>query len=379
MRIKNLIMASSAAAALALSAGAANADPVGWYGALDAGWHTVNEVTGVANGGVGPGYEFDVDDSWAAFGRLGYRFDQNWRVELEGGYRPGLVNSSTVATALSGADLGDIDAFTLLANVIYDFGDDSWAIRPFLGIGAGVARINTDVVGTLLSAPGVGFSGDDASVKLAAQALAGLSWALSDRASVDLTYRYLTTQYEFDSRTTTTATALGGFEGVYDDSHTVTLGLRYAFGAEPAPAPVPVPPPVPVPVPPPAPRPTPPAPTPAPAPAPAQDYVVYFEWDSTALSSDAQAVISRAAAAARSGQATRVVVVGHADTSGSAAYNQRLSERRARTVADALASQGVNPGVIALDAKGENELARPTADGVREPLNRRATDRKSVV
>jgi len=68
-----------------------------------------------------------------------------------------------------------------------------------------------------------------------------------------------------------------------------------------------------------------------------------------------------------------VLVVGYADTSGSAAYNVGLSNRRARTVADSLVSMGVAGGVIALDGKGETALARPTADGVREPLNRRAT------
>ncbi|MEH6665231.1 MAG: OmpA family protein, partial [Brevundimonas sp.] len=66
-------------------------------------------------------------------------------------------------------------------------------------------------------------------------------------------------------------------------------------------------------------------------------------------------------------------IVGHTDTSGSAQYNVGLSQRRARTVADALVAQGVSGGVIQLDARGENDLARPTADGVREPLNRRAT------
>ncbi|MBG7613678.1 cell envelope biogenesis protein OmpA, partial [Brevundimonas sp. BAL450] len=34
---------------------------------------------------------------------------------------------------------------------------------------------------------------------------------------------------------------------------------------------------------------------------------------------------------------------------------------------------GVSGGVVQLDARGETDLARPTADGVREPLNRRAT------
>ena len=101
--------------------------------------------------------------------------------------------------------------------------------------------------------------------------------------------------------------------------------------------------------------------------------MVYFDWDRSDLTSEANAVIDQAAAYARSGSPTRVLVVGHADTSGSAAYNIGLSNRRARTVADALVARGVNGGLISLDGKGETQLARPTADGVREPLNRRAT------
>jgi outer membrane protein OmpA-like peptidoglycan-associated protein len=68
-----------------------------------------------------------------------------------------------------------------------------------------------------------------------------------------------------------------------------------------------------------------------------------------------------------------VQVVGHADTSGSAAYNVRLSERRARAVADAMVGLGVNPGLITADWRGESAPAVPTGDGVKEPLNRRTT------
>ncbi|NBB52789.1 OmpA family protein, partial [Rhizobium sp. CRIBSB] len=104
-----------------------------------------------------------------------------------------------------------------------------------------------------------------------------------------------------------------------------------------------------------------------------QQFVVYFDWDRSDLTAEAQSVVTRAANAAKSGRATRIVIVGHADTSGSAAYNERLSDRRARTVADALVAQGVNGGVVSVDGLGETALAKPTADGVREPLNRRAT------
>ncbi len=70
---------------------------------------------------------------------------------------------------------------------------------------------------------------------------------------------------------------------------------------------------------------------------------------------------------------TSVVVVGHTDTSGSNAYNMRLSERRAKAVADGLVSAGVAQTGLQVDWKGESDLAVATPDGVKEPLNRRAT------
>jgi outer membrane protein OmpA-like peptidoglycan-associated protein len=112
---------------------------------------------------------------------------------------------------------------------------------------------------------------------------------------------------------------------------------------------------------------------PPPAVPAAREFVVYFDWDRSDLTAEASSVVTQAANYAKSGRPTRILVVGHADTSGSAAYNVGLSNRRSRTVADALVAQGVNGGVISLDGKGETALARATADGVREPLNRRAT------
>jgi OOP family OmpA-OmpF porin len=84
-------------------------------------------------------------------------------------------------------------------------------------------------------------------------------------------------------------------------------------------------------------------------------------------------VVSEAANYANAGHATKVIVVGHTDTSGSAAYNVRLSERRAKAVADALVGLGVGQQALQVDWKGESQLAVPTKDGVKEPLNRRST------
>jgi opacity protein-like surface antigen len=55
-----------------------------------------------------------------------------------------------------------------------------------------VNRVNVDTVGRLRQNPGVTFAADDSSTKFAAQAIAGLAWAVGDRANIDLTYRYLT-------------------------------------------------------------------------------------------------------------------------------------------------------------------------------------------
>ncbi|NBG96769.1 OmpA family protein [Pyruvatibacter mobilis] len=82
------------------------------------------------------------------------------------------------------------------------------------------------------------------------------------------------------------------------------------------------------------------------------------------------AVIDEVAAYTKEFNNPTVNVVGHTDTSGSVAYNQGLSQRRANAVANALASQGVTVGNVG--AVGESEPAVPTGDGVREPLNRRA-------
>ena len=63
---------------------------------------------------------------------------------------------------------------------------------------------------------------------------------------------------------------------------------------------------------------------------------------------------------------------GYTDTSGSAGYNQRLSERRANAVANALESASVCRVATWRSAVAViNDLRVPTPDGVREPQNRR--------
>ena len=109
-----------------------------------------------------------------------------------------------------------------------------------------------------------------------------------------------------------------------------------------------------------------------PPPAPAA-YVVYFAFNSTELTSDAQKTIDAAAAAFKSGAGAHVQVVGYTDRAGSSGYNLRLSKRRADTVRAALVKDGVAAAAIADAGRGEDSPAVPTPDGVRNPQNRRVT------
>ena len=112
-------------------------------------------------------------------------------------------------------------------------------------------------------------------------------------------------------------------------------------------------------------------PPPPVATCPQSDFVVYFEWDRSALNTQALEVIDSAVARARECNISAATLVGHTDTSGTPAYNLALSERRAGVVRDALVARGLAASLISTAARGEADLARPTADGVREPLNRR--------
>jgi iron complex outermembrane receptor protein len=133
--------------------------------------------------------------------------------------------------------------------------------------------------------------------------------------------------------------------------------LRYAFGGEneePAPTAAFVPP-----------------PTVAPTPSVPKSYLVFFDFDKSDLTPQATEIVDQAAKNAGPAKITQLTVTGHTDTVGSDAYNLRLSRRRAESVATQLEKDGIPSGEIEIVAKGKRDLLVPTADGVREPQNRR--------
>ena len=100
-------------------------------------------------------------------------------------------------------------------------------------------------------------------------------------------------------------------------------------------------------------------------------FMVFFDWDRSNLSAQAMTTIQQAAGAYKTKGGARVVATGHTDTSGPEAYNMALSLRRANSVKDALVKQGVPATAITTIGRGEAGLLVKTADGVREPQNRR--------
>lgn len=100
-------------------------------------------------------------------------------------------------------------------------------------------------------------------------------------------------------------------------------------------------------------------------------YLVFFNWDSSELGSGAMNVLDAVAEEVSKNPPASINIIGHTDTSGAADYNQRLAFKRANTVRDALVERGVDPNLVVVDAKGENELLVETPDDVREPANRR--------
>ncbi len=117
-----------------------------------------------------------------------------------------------------------------------------------------------------------------------------------------------------------------------------------------------------------APKPEPPLPMAPSVPGP---FVVNFEFDSAKLTGAAVQVVREAAKQAKAAKVVRVLLNGHADRSGSDAYNMRLSKSRTKTVLDALIAQGMPADIMLGKSYGESLPAVNTPDGQPEAANRR--------
>lgn len=93
------------------------------------------------------------------------------------------------------------------------------------------------------------------------------------------------------------------------------------------------------------------------------DSGILFDFDSDALRPEARANLADLAASLAEYEGTRVLVVGHTDSTGSATYNQGLSERRAASARTYLLQQGLAPDRVEAVGRG---LSEPIADNSTE-------------
>jgi OmpA-OmpF porin, OOP family len=300
------------------------------------------------------GHQVDTDAELDIFAtgmlNLGYAYPNNLRSELEVGYRENDVDK------VGGANgNGDYSTFNGMLNLYYDI-PGMGRFTPYVGIGGGMAHVSLNNV-----SPVGGSTVDDSDWVWAYQGIGGVGYQLTNNLGLFADYRFLdTTEGNFRM-------ANGREVGTDFTEHRVMVGLKWFFGApekkmEPTPAAAPAPMAAP-------------APAPAPAaavPAPARNYLVFFDFDKADLKPDAMNIVTQAAQNfPKTSGVTRIEATGHADRAGSDTYNQRLSLRRAEAVRAELIRQGIPANQIVVAGKGEREPLVQTADGVREPQNRR--------
>src|SRR5262245_2890083 len=122
--------------------------------------------------------------------------------------------------------------------------------------------------------------------------------------------------------------------------------------------------------PPPPPPPPPPKAEPKPAPKPVAEKVtlaadVLFDFDKSVLKPEGKAKLDDLAGKIQAIALEVVIAIGHTDSIGSDAYNQKLSVRRAESVKAYLVSKGVEPNRIYTEGKGEKQpvASNKTAEG----------------
>jgi outer membrane protein OmpA-like peptidoglycan-associated protein len=336
-----------AALAAALPFGAQAQSMPGFYIGAEGGvnwlfnnsFNTIFTIPGLGGAGTSIPTTATFNTGWAAGGMVGYDF-VGPRVELEGLYRQNNGNISATVLGLNVINSAvTISQTTVMANAYYDFWADQ-AFTPYVGAGVGVAFVNTNVGQINLSS---------SSTQFAYQYMMGVGYKISPSLRINLEGRYFgTTQPNFQANGTLLGTPVS-LSGTYPNNNvTVMASLQYKFGA-PAEAAPPPPPPV----------------------AKAPSFMVFFDWDRSNLSPQALNTIKQAADQFKATGKARITATGHTDRSGPDSYNMALSLRRANAVKDALVRDGVPAPAISVIGKGETQPLVQTADGVREPQNRR--------
>lgn len=98
---------------------------------------------------------------------------------------------------------------------------------------------------------------------------------------------------------------------------------------------------------------------------------LFFDWDSIVLPANADETLAFVNENKAGCGWNSFTIVGHTDRSGSDGYNDNLSRRRAEAVAAKLQASGLSAAALSVSGRGESEPKVSTADGERNPTNRR--------
>jgi outer membrane protein OmpA-like peptidoglycan-associated protein len=328
--IRGALLGGAFLLATAASGFAQQSGPNGPYVRLEGGLSHPGDMSLRSGGFSG---NLNRDEGFIGGLAAGYQFGQ-FRAEINGDYSQNEVKSLSVLGTNVPAS-GHTANLSFMVNGLYDI-PLGLPVVPYVGAGVGATDLRFDGVGG--SADKWGF---------AVQPIVGVSYSITPQISIAGEYRYL---YGVDEVHIAGGTAT-------NREHHFLLSATWHFGSPAAPAPV-----VPVAAPP--------APPPAAVAPQKQMFIVFFEFDKSALTADGKKVVDAAAAAFKSGK-SGVAIAGYTDLAGTQQYNLALSKRRADTVKAALVKDGVPASAINESWHGKENPRVPTADGVREPQNRR--------
>jgi OmpA-OmpF porin, OOP family len=285
------------------------------------------------------------NNGYVVGGAGGYKFG-HWRLEGDVDYSENGVKSLSSSFGNSGLT-GTTSNLALMVNGYYDIGN-WWNFVPYVGVGIGA----TDYAYNHLSTTTNTAVANGHSMQFAYQPIVGIQYLINTNWSVGAEYRY------FASTDPSVSYSPGGKIKASNAEHHFLASLTFHFASPPVPPPA-----TPVVA-------APPAPPPAVMAPKKQMFIVFFEFDKSSLTPDGKKVVDAAAAAYKSGKSD-VAVAGYTDLAGTQKYNLALSKRRADTVKAALVKDGVPVSAIGESWFGKEHPRVPTADGVREPQNRR--------
>lgn len=260
----------------------------------------------------------------------------------------------------------NLDATLSLSNLIWGWKDSrKWNVYGFAGVGLNIAFKNDDAnrLAAMNESDGIPALANSGFEKLwdgtklfpAGRLGGGVEYALTERIALGLEYNANVLPDKWNSKK--------GKNGNLDWQQNLLVGVKIALGktrrhiAVEEPAPVVEPQPVveerkPVVEPQPVVEEKKPEPVVETVPDMA-DVTVYFAASSSKLTPDGKAKLQPVADYLTKYADKKISISGYASTDGHKAYNQRLSDRRARTVAKWLADQGIDAARISAEGKGE--------------------------